>query len=60
MTADSLRITLHRNAGPARPFYEELGFRLPGAIASFPPGHKRFFLKKRFAKPPAGRTRTRG
>lgn len=44
----------------ARPFYEKLGFRLFGAIADFPPGHKRFFLKKRFAKPRARRTRTRG
>ncbi len=34
----------------ARPFYEKLGFRLFGAIDDYPPGHKRFFLKKRFRK----------
>jgi GNAT superfamily N-acetyltransferase len=34
----------------ARPFYEKLGFRLFGTINEYPPGHKRFFLKKRFRR----------
>jgi len=34
----------------ARPFYEKLGFRLFGTIDDYPPGHKRFFLKKRFRR----------
>jgi len=34
----------------ARPFYEKLGYRLFGTIDAYPPGHKRFFLKKRLRK----------
>jgi GNAT superfamily N-acetyltransferase len=45
----------------ARPFYEKLGFRLYGTIEDYPPGHQRFFLKKRFVPPkrktPAARRR---
>lgn len=33
----------------ARGFYEKLGFTLFGEIDDFPPGHQRFFLKKRLA-----------
>ena len=31
----------------ARPFYEKLGFKLFGTIEDFPPGHERYFLKKK-------------
>jgi GNAT superfamily N-acetyltransferase len=30
----------------ARGFYERLGYTVFGAIADFPPGHSRYFLKK--------------
>jgi len=31
----------------ARGFYEKLGFEVFGTIDDFPPGHQRFFLRKR-------------
>lgn len=31
----------------ARPFYEGLGYELFGALEDFPPGHTRYFLRKR-------------
>jgi ribosomal protein S18 acetylase RimI-like enzyme len=33
----------------ARGFYERLGYSIFGTIENFPPGHRRFFLKKDFA-----------
>lgn len=33
----------------ARPFYEKLGFTVFGTLEDYPPGHRRFFLKKRLA-----------
>jgi GNAT superfamily N-acetyltransferase len=32
----------------ARGFYERLGYTLFGTIEDYPPGHNRFFFKKRF------------
>ena len=31
----------------ARPFYERLGYELFGRLEDFPPGHTRYFLRKR-------------
>jgi GNAT superfamily N-acetyltransferase len=31
----------------ARPFYEKLGYEVFGALEDYPPGHQRFFLRKR-------------
>ena len=31
----------------ARPFYERLGYEVFGTLTDFPPGHTRFFLRKR-------------
>ncbi|MFN0083791.1 MAG: GNAT family N-acetyltransferase [Blastocatellia bacterium] len=33
----------------ARPFYEHLGYELFGTLDDYPPGHQRFFLKKKLA-----------
>jgi GNAT superfamily N-acetyltransferase len=30
----------------ARPFYETLGYEVFGQLDDYPPGHKRFFMKK--------------
>jgi GNAT superfamily N-acetyltransferase len=30
----------------ARPFYEKLGYQLFGVLEDYPPGHRRFFLRK--------------
>jgi hypothetical protein len=35
----------------ARGFYERPGYSIFGTIENFPPGHRRFFLKKDFASP---------
>jgi GNAT superfamily N-acetyltransferase len=35
----------------ARGFYERPGYSIFGTIENFPPGHRRFFLKKDFAAP---------
>ena len=35
----------------ARGFYEKLGFSLFGEIEDYPPGHSRFFLRKRLDRP---------
>jgi GNAT superfamily N-acetyltransferase len=37
----------------ARGFYETLGYAVFGTIENHPPGHRRFFMKKRFGPPPA-------
>jgi GNAT superfamily N-acetyltransferase len=31
----------------ARPFYEKLGYEVFAALEDYPPGHQRFFLRKR-------------
>jgi GNAT superfamily N-acetyltransferase len=33
----------------ARPFYEKLGYEVFGTLDDYPPGHRRFFLKKALA-----------
>ncbi len=33
----------------ARPFYEKLGYQVFGVLEDYPPGHAKFFLKKRLA-----------
>jgi GNAT superfamily N-acetyltransferase len=33
----------------ARPFYERLGYQVFATLDDFPPGHRRFFLRKRIA-----------
>ena len=34
----------------ARPFYERRGYELFATLDDFPPGHQKFFLKKKLAK----------
>lgn len=31
----------------ARPFYEKLGYKVFGTLDDYPPGHQRFFMRKR-------------
>jgi GNAT superfamily N-acetyltransferase len=35
----------------ARPFYEKLGYEVFAALEDFPPGHTKFFLRKRLSTP---------
>jgi GNAT superfamily N-acetyltransferase len=37
----------------ARPFYERLGYTVFGALDDYPPGHTRYYLRKRLAAPAA-------
>ncbi|MEH2166604.1 MAG: hypothetical protein V7K41_08010 [Nostoc sp.] len=32
-------------------FYQHLGYEVFGELADFPPGHRRYFLKKNLQKP---------
>ena len=34
-------------------FYERMGFEVFGVVEDHPPGHRRLYLQKRFAYPPA-------
>ncbi len=35
----------------ARPFYEKRGYEVFATLDDFPPGHKKFFLRKKLALP---------
>lgn len=37
----------------ARPFYEKLGYEVFAALDEYPPGHKRFFMKKKLGTSPS-------
>jgi len=37
----------------ARPFYEKLGYEVFAALEDYPPGHTKFYLRKRLAPAPA-------
>ncbi len=40
-------ITLDTHSFQARPFYEKRGFEVFATLDDWPPGHKKFFLKKK-------------
>jgi GNAT superfamily N-acetyltransferase len=44
----------------ARPFYERHGYSLFATLEDYPPGHQRFFLRKRLGAHEAGGSRKRG
>jgi|SRR5579872_4412889 len=39
--------TLETHSFQARPFYEQRGYKVFGALQDYPPGHAKFFLEKR-------------
>jgi GNAT superfamily N-acetyltransferase len=39
--------TLETHSFQARPFYEQLGYEVFGTLDGYPPGHAKFFLKKK-------------
>jgi len=39
--------TVETHSFQARPFYERLGYEVFGALDGYPPGHVKFFLKKK-------------
>jgi hypothetical protein len=34
----------------ARPFYEKLGYEVFGTLEDYPPGHQRFYMRKRLGE----------
>ncbi len=40
-------VTLDTFSFQARPFYEQLGYRVFGTLADYPPGHTRYYMEKR-------------
>jgi GNAT superfamily N-acetyltransferase len=45
--------TLETASFEARPFYEKLGYEVFAALEDYPPGHTKFYLRKRLAPAPA-------
>lgn len=43
-------VYLDTHSWQARPFYERRGYELFATLDDFPPGHQKFFLKKKLAK----------
>ena len=45
--------TLETHSFQARPFYEKCGYEVFGTLEDYPPGHAKFFMRKRLAPFPA-------
>jgi GNAT superfamily N-acetyltransferase len=45
--------TLETASFEVRPFYEKLGYEVFAALEDYPPGHTKFYLRKRLAPTPA-------
>jgi ribosomal protein S18 acetylase RimI-like enzyme len=41
--------TLETHSFQARPFYEKFGYQVFGTLEDYPPGHAKFFFRKRLA-----------
>jgi GNAT superfamily N-acetyltransferase len=42
-------VYLETHSFQARPFYEKLGYEVFGTLEAFPPGHAKYFLRKRLS-----------
>jgi uncharacterized protein (DUF924 family)/GNAT superfamily N-acetyltransferase len=49
--------TLETTSFEARPFYEKRGYEVFATLDDYPPGHSKFFLRKRLTPPPPDRAR---
>jgi GNAT superfamily N-acetyltransferase len=43
-------VYLETHSFQARPFYEKLGYKVFGSLEAFPPGHAKYFLRKRLTQ----------
>ncbi len=43
-------VELHTFSFQARPFYEQLGYEVFAALDDYPPGHTKYFLRKRLVE----------
>jgi GNAT superfamily N-acetyltransferase len=50
----SFGATLETHSFQALPFYEKQGYEIFGRLDDYPPGHAKFYLRKRFALDPLG------
>ena len=50
--------TLETTSFEARPFYEKRGYEVFATLDDYPPGHSKFFLRKRFTAPPPDRAKS--
>ena len=44
--------TLETHSFQARPFYEKCGYQVFGTLEDYPPGHAKYFMRKRLAADP--------
>jgi GNAT superfamily N-acetyltransferase len=47
---DCFAATLETHSFQARPFYEKCGYQIFGTLEDYPPGHTKFFMRKRLAE----------
>jgi uncharacterized protein (DUF924 family)/GNAT superfamily N-acetyltransferase len=50
--------TLETTSFEARPFYEKRGYEVFATLDDYPPGHSKFFLRKRLTTPPPERAKS--
>ena len=50
--------TLETTSFEARPFYEKRGYEVFATLGDYPPGHSKFFLRKRLTAPPPARAKS--
>jgi uncharacterized protein (DUF924 family)/GNAT superfamily N-acetyltransferase len=50
--------TLETTSFEARPFYEKRGYEVFATLDDYPPGHSKFFLRKRLTAPPPDRAKS--
>jgi ribosomal protein S18 acetylase RimI-like enzyme len=50
LARDCRNVYLETHSFQARPFYEKLGYEVFGTLEDFPPGHAKYFMRKRVSQ----------